>query len=81
MALRNMAPFGAVQYIRKIIGYEEYLKQCAASRHMPEEELFQILEELTDSAPGRVSDTVRQWFDHMEEYREKTEEPSPGGAR
>ena len=69
LALRNMAPFGAVQYIRKIIGYEEYLKQCAASRHMPEEELFQILEELTDSARG--FDTVRQWFDHMEEYREK----------
>lgn len=67
--LRNLAPFGAVQYIRRIIGYEEYLKCCAKERHLPQEELFQILEEITDSA--RSFDTPQQWFCHMEEYREK----------
>lgn len=67
LALRGLAPFGAVQYIRKIIGYEEYLKTCAAERHVPEEELFQVLEELSDSA--RSFDTVDRWFRHMEEYR------------
>ena len=69
LALKHLAPFGAVQYIRKIIGYEGYLKEYAAERNLPEEELFQILEELTDSA--REFDRTEDWFRHMGEYREQ----------
>ena len=78
LALGHLAPFGAVQYIRKIIGYESYLKEYAAERRLPEEELFQVLEELTDSA--RSFDRAEDWFRHMQAYREQLKSRSGRNA-
>ncbi len=68
-ALAGMTPYAAVNYIRKGIGYEDYLKEYAQQRKMKEEELFDLLDELQESARGFK--TFEQWFTHMEEYREE----------
>ena len=44
--LKRLAPVAAVNYIRKAIGYDEYLKDYAEYRRMKPEELFDLL--LTD---------------------------------
>lgn len=45
-----MTPYGAVNYIRHGIGYEEYLKTYAMFRKLKLEDLYEVLEELADSA-------------------------------
>ncbi len=67
--LDGMNPYGAVNYIRRGIGYEDYLKEYAQQRKIREEELMDILDELQESA--RDFRTYEQWFGHMDEYREE----------
>lgn len=65
--MKNMTPFGALNYIRFGIGYEGYLKEYAQYRHLNHEELLEILDELQDTARG--FDTIDEWFGHIERYR------------
>ena len=66
--LGRMTPFGAVNYIRYAMGYEEYLKEYAAYRKTKPEEFLERLEELQELAKGYR--TVQEWFRHIEEYKE-----------
>lgn len=70
--LKNMTPYGAINYIRHGIGYEEYLKLYASYRKLKMEDLYEVLEELADSAKGYK--TFGEWFVHIEEYTEKLKE-------
>ncbi|MBP1755984.1 MAG: hypothetical protein H6Q59_2382 [Firmicutes bacterium] len=67
--LDGMNPYAAVNYIRRGIGYEDYLKEYAEYRKMKAEELYDVLDELQESARGFK--TYEQWFEHMEAYREE----------
>lgn len=73
-ALSCLAPYGAVQYIRRGIGYEGYVKEYALSRNIPEEELIQILDELSESARGFSS--LEVWQEHIAAYREQLQRRS-----
>ena len=42
--LKKLAPVAAVNYIRKAIGYDEYLTDYAEYRRMKPEELLNLLE-------------------------------------
>lgn len=64
--LRTMSPYAAIQYIRKAIGYDEYLKEYADYRRMKAEELYDVLEEVQESA--RRFHNYEEWFLHMEQY-------------
>ncbi|HWT77034.1 MAG TPA: ATP-dependent helicase [Mobilitalea sp.] len=67
--LSRMNPYAAVNYIRRGIGYEGYLKEYADLRKIKPEELIDILDELQESA--RDFKTYDAWFTHMEEYKEE----------
>ena len=66
--LGRMTPFGAVNYIRFAMGYEEYLKEYAAYRRMKPEEFLERLDELQELSRGHR--TAEEWFRHIEEYKE-----------
>ncbi len=68
-ALGRMNPYGAVNYIRRGIGYEDYLKEYAEQRRIKAEELIDVLDELQESA--REFKTFEDWFFYMEEYKEE----------
>lgn len=70
--LGRMGPFAAINYIRHVIGYEEYLKEYAAFRRMKEEDLLEVLNELQESA--KEYQTYGEWFDYIERYRTEMEE-------
>lgn len=70
--LKNMTPYGAINYIRKGIGYDEYLKDYAAYRKLKTEDFYEILEELAESAKGYK--TYPEWFTHIEEYTQNLKE-------
>lgn len=66
--MEGKTPFAQIQYIRKKIGYDDYLKEYAASRKISEEDLFQILSEIEERS--KDFKTVEEWFEHVEEYGE-----------
>lgn len=64
--LKDMTPYGGINYIRKGIGYDEYLKDYASYRKLKVDDFYEILEELAESAKGYKNYT--EWFEHIEEY-------------
>ena len=66
--LSNLNPFGAINYIRRGIGYDEYLNEYAREMEINPEELFDVLNELLEAA--REFDTYSEWFKHIEQYEE-----------
>ena len=70
--LTHLSPFGAVNYIRYAIGYEQYVKEYAAYRHLKEDDLISVLDELQEAAKTQKS--IEGWFAHIEEYQQKMKE-------
>lgn len=64
--LSRMSPFAAINYIRRGIGYDEFLKEYADYRRIREDELFDTIDELQESAKGYQ--TLEEWFAHIEDY-------------
>lgn len=62
----KLAPVAAVNYIRKAVNYDEYLREYAEYRRMKPEELLAVADQLQESAAGYQ--TFDAWFLHMEEY-------------
>jgi len=69
--LAKTNPYAAINYIRRGIGYDDYLTQYAEYRRMKPEELIEIVTELQESA--REFETFEEWFSYMEEYRRELE--------
>ena len=44
--IRNKTPHTAIQYLRKSVGYDEYLKDYAAYRGLDPAELKEVLDEI-----------------------------------
>ena len=64
--INRMTPYGAIQYIRKHIGYDEFLQEYAQSRRINVEDLYDIVRELEERAKSYK--TLEAWFLHIEEY-------------
>lgn len=64
--IQKMAPVAAVNYIRKAVAYDEYLREYAQYRRMKPEELLELADQLQESAAAYR--TYDAWFHHMEEY-------------
>ena len=67
--MKQMAPAAAVNYIRKAVGYDEYLREYARQRQISEEDLFQVLDALQES--GADFGDCEAWFAHMDAYKEQ----------
>ncbi|MFR5633063.1 MAG: ATP-dependent helicase [Monoglobales bacterium] len=65
----RMAPVAAVNYIRKAVGYDDYLREYAENRRMKAEDLLQIADQLQESASSYK--TMDAWQEHMREYGEQ----------
>ena len=70
--MSRMGPFAAINYIRHVIGYEEYLKEYAGFRRMNVEDLLEVLSDLQESA--REYHTYEEWFIYIEKYTEEMEQ-------
>lgn len=65
----RLKPFAAVNYIRKTVGYDEYLKAYGEFRRIRPEELYEVADQLSESAAG-FSD-YESWLAHAREYEEE----------
>ena len=64
--ISDKTPYAAIQYIRKRMGYDEFLKEYAAYRKISSEDLFAVLEEIWQNSKGYG--TIKEWFEHIESY-------------
>ena len=70
--LGTMAPFAQINFIRKGMGYEEYLREYAQYRKIKPEELLETLDRIQESAKGMKS--LEDWEAYMEDYTKKLSE-------
>lgn len=66
--LMKMAPYAAIQYIRKRIGYDDFLKEYAFTHQINRSDLNEVLAEIEEAA--KAFSSVEEWFGHVEEYTE-----------
>lgn len=66
--LMKMAPYAAIQYIRKRIGYDDFLKEYAFTHQINRSDLNEVLAEIEEGA--KAFSSVEEWFAHVEEYTE-----------
>ena len=67
--IKTCAPYAAIQYIRKRIGYDEFLRAYAKKRRMSVEEVFDVVAEIEERA--KAYKTLEEWISYVEEYRKK----------
>lgn len=70
--LAGLKPFAAVNFIRKAIGYDEYLAEYAEYRHLNVDDFYTTLDEVQEMA--KQYKTFGDWFDGIEQYRAEFEE-------
>ena len=70
----DKTPYAAIQYIRKRMGYDEFLKEYAAYRKISSEDLFAVLEEIWQNSKGYG--TIKEWFEQIESYGKMLTEPN-----
>ncbi len=64
--LSSMEPYAALQYIRKGMDYDSYIKEFAAFRNVRPDEFYEVLDELMEGA--KDFKTYDDWLAYMKEY-------------
>lgn len=72
--MKNMTPYAAIQYIRKKIGYDDFLRDYALTHKIKAEDLFEVLYEIQERA--KEYKTIPEWFSHIEQYTKELERKS-----
>lgn len=67
--LRMMAPYAAINFIRKGIDYESFIREYAKYRKMKPDELMEVLDALQESA--KEYKTLKEWKQHILNYTEE----------
>lgn len=70
--LKDMQPYAAIKYIRKGIGYDEYLAEYAQYRRLKAEELYELLEVVEETSKEFAD--YEQWFQHINTYGQELKE-------
>jgi DNA helicase-2/ATP-dependent DNA helicase PcrA len=64
--IKTLNPYAAVNYIRKGVGYDEYIKKQARENGKDASRDFENLDELLELSKG--FETLKEWLEHIENY-------------
>lgn len=67
--IESLPPFAALNYLRKAMGYEEYLYNYAVERKLPPESFIEVYDSIEDSA--RPFKTYGAWFEYIDNYKDQ----------
>ena len=67
--LSKMSPYAAINYIRRGVGYDDFLVEYAEYRSINKDELFDVLDEIQSGAKGYK--TYQEWNEHIKAYTEE----------
>ena len=72
LMMKNMAPYAAIQYIRKKIGYDDFLKEYAEKHQISWKQLMDVMAELEERSKNFKS--YDEWEIHIAKYTQELEE-------
>lgn len=75
--MKTMTPEQAIKYIRKKIGYDEFLKEYAEEKHSSLSGLTETLDYIQAQAAGHQ--TIEEWFTFVQKYTEELKEQREKG--
>ena len=64
--ISKMSPFAAINYIRRGIGYDDFLIEYAQYKQIGKEDFFDIIDDIHSSAKGYK--TFDEWYEHIDLY-------------
>ena len=70
--MKNMAPYAAIQYIRKKIGYDDFIKEYAEKHQISWKQLMDVMAELEERSKNFKS--YDEWEIHIAKYTQELEE-------
>ncbi len=75
-AMAQMSPYAMVNYLRKGVGYDDFLSEYAENHNIQVRELYDIIDEIMESTRNHKS--FEQWFEHIEQYKKQLKESCSG---
>ncbi len=73
--LSSLRPFSALDFIRRGIGYDDYIKEYADRRGVNPDDMLEILNELEEDAKSHKS--LDEWFSHIKNCSDKIKKAAP----
>ena len=64
--IRDLTPFAAISYIRKAVGYDEYIDEYSKYKNIDAADLYDLLGQIMEAA--RDYDDYETWFEHIADY-------------
>lgn len=67
-----MSPYAMINYLRKGVGYDDYVRDYAESHNIEKQELFDLLDEIMEST--RACKSFSLWMEYIAEYTKNLKE-------
>ncbi len=67
--IKDEPPYSAIQYIRDGIGYEDFLKEYAGSRHVSPGKYLEVLDQIQEQA--KEFSTTKEWTSNVDRFGEE----------
>lgn len=67
--MSKLNPYAAINYLRRGVGYDEYLSEYSVNKHISFEELTDVINEIQASAAE--FNTFADWFSYISDYTEE----------
>ncbi len=75
--LNALSPYAAINFIRRGIGYDDYIADYADYRNVNKDDLYDVADEILSNAKGYR--TLEEWYTHIENYKKGLEELAKRG--
>lgn len=70
--IAQMRPYAAVNFIRRGVGYDDFIQEYADYRGMRSDDMYELLDELQEASKAQGS--FEEWFEHIRVYGEELKE-------
>lgn len=77
--IAQMRPYAAVNFIRRGVGYDDYIREYADYRGIRADDMYEILDELQEES--KVHQSFQEWFDYIRDYGEELKEQTEKSRR
>lgn len=77
--IAQMRPYAAVNFIRRGVGYDDYIREYADYRGIRADDMYEILDELQEES--KVHQSFQEWFDYIRDYGEELKEQTEKSHR
>lgn len=77
--IAQMRPYAAINFIRRGVGYDDYIQEYADYRGIRADDMYEILDELQEASKGHKS--FEEWFDDIRAYGEELKEQTEKSRR